>query len=125
MQITQRIHEGDGEGKVVNLGWSPSSYSLRCGRQRYNQRDVGSSLFVISGYFQTEEDVPGRKDEMHQDVEGGRHRSLPHQDSGGMRSACSCWGNTFTIRASMVGTKQCLRGLENIRPKYIGQRHAT
>ena len=69
-------------------------------------------------------DVPGGEADMHQDAEGGRHRSLPHQDSGGPRPAFSCWDNASTFRASAIGTQKCLRGLVGLRPKHIGQRHA-
>ncbi len=42
---------------------------------------------------------------MHRDVEGGRHRPLPHKDLGGPKLAINCWGSGSTHGASAIGTK--------------------
>lgn len=60
---------------------------------------------------------------MHEDAEGGRHRLLPHQDSGDLELACSCWSSASTHGASVIGTQQCPRGVAGIHPKYLVQRH--
>lgn len=63
---------------------------------------MGNSLHTISRYFQATEDVLGRKVDMHKDAKQRRHSSLPHQDSGGPRLACSSWDSASTIRVSVI-----------------------
>jgi len=80
----QGVQERDGEGVEIDPGWSLGSCSLKCGRKRNDQGNVGCSHPIVSEHLQAIEDVPAREAEEHRDDEGRRHKLLPHKNLGGL-----------------------------------------